>query len=82
MMEMGSLELARLSPARSIRQRVKYSMGNAPIVCLNFRSKVDRDMPARSASFCIVWISASAGPNSPEARLLDWGTGCGLEAPE
>ena len=50
MTEMGSLEFVSLSPASSIRQRVRYSMGDAPTVSLNFRAKVDRDMPARSAS--------------------------------
>ena len=54
MTEMGSLEFASLSPASSIRQRVRYSMGDAPTVSLNFRAKVDRDMPARSASSCNV----------------------------
>src|SRR5260370_17924702 len=52
MAEMGSLEFVSLSPASSIRQRVRYSIGDSPTVCLNLRAKVDRDMPARSASFC------------------------------
>ena len=54
MTEMGSLEFASLSPASSMRQRVRYSIGDAPTVSLNFRAKVDRDMPARSASSCNV----------------------------
>jgi hypothetical protein len=49
-----SPEFTSVSPASSIRQRVRYSMGEALTVCLNFRAKVDHDMPARSASFCIV----------------------------
>ena len=51
---MGSLEFSSLSPASSIRQRVRYSIGVSPAVALNFRAKVDRDMPARSASSCNV----------------------------
>jgi len=50
-----------LSPARSMRQRVRYSMGESPTVCLNLRAKVERDMPAHSASFCRVqgWAGAA-----------------------
>jgi hypothetical protein len=44
----------RLSPARSIRQHVRYSMGDVPAFSLNLRAKIDRDMPARSASSCNV----------------------------
>jgi hypothetical protein len=44
MTEMGSLEFASLSPASSIRQRVRYSVGDAPTVSLNFRAKVDRKL--------------------------------------
>src|SRR5260370_10103015 len=70
MTEMGSLEFASLSRACSIRHRVRYSMGEAPTVCLNFRAKVDRDMPARSASFCIVQPCAGSSCIELIAALL------------
>ena len=54
MAETESLEFASLSPASNIRQRVRYSMGDAPTVSLNFSAKVDRDMAARSANSCNV----------------------------
>jgi epsilon-lactone hydrolase len=54
MAETGSLELVSLSPASSIRQRLRYSIGDVPTVSLNFRVKLVRDMPARSASACKV----------------------------
>src|SRR5580704_15596534 len=44
---MESLVFAILSPANSIRQRVKYSIGDTPTVSLNLNAKIDRDMPAR-----------------------------------
>ena len=50
MAEIGSLEFTSLSPASSIRQRARYSIGAAPTVCLNLSAKIERDMPARSAS--------------------------------
>ena len=50
MAEMRTLEFASLSPASSMRQRVRYSMGDSPTVCLNLSVKVDRDMPERFAS--------------------------------
>src|ERR1700737_4477230 len=68
MTEMGSLEFASLSPASSIRQRVRYSMGDSPTVCLNFRAKVDRDMPARAASSCNV--QRCAGSSCIRAHLF------------
>ena len=37
MTEIGSLEFTSLSPAQSIRQRVRYSMGDAPTVSLNLK---------------------------------------------
>src|SRR5271155_4552546 len=54
MTETGSLEFSSVSAASSIRQRVRYSMGDSPTVCLNFKAKVDRDMPARFPSSCNV----------------------------
>jgi hypothetical protein len=45
--EMESLVFAILSPASSIRQRVRYSIGGTPTVSLNLSAKIDRDMPAR-----------------------------------
>jgi hypothetical protein len=33
--------------ASTIRQRVRYSMGDMPIVALNFRANVDRDIPGK-----------------------------------
>jgi hypothetical protein len=47
MAEMGSPGFISLSLASSIRQRVKYSVGDVPTVSLNFRAKVDRDVPTR-----------------------------------
>ena len=49
-----SLEFSSLSAASSIRQRARYSMGVSPTVFLNFWAKLDRDMPADSASSCKV----------------------------
>ena len=54
MIEMGSLEFSSLSPASAMRQCARYSIGDVPTVSLNFRAKVDRDMPARAASSCNV----------------------------
>ena len=54
MVETESLEFISRSPASSILQRVRYSMGDVPTVSLNLIAKADRDMPARSASFCRV----------------------------
>ena len=54
MVDTESLELSNRSPAASIRQRVRYSMGDAPTVLLNFKAKIVRDMPARSARDCNV----------------------------
>ena len=42
-----TLVFAILSPANSIRQRVRYSMGDDPTVSLNLSAEIDRDMPAR-----------------------------------
>ena len=42
MAETGSPEFASLSPANNIRQRVRYSKGEAPTITLNFRAKVER----------------------------------------
>jgi hypothetical protein len=52
MLETESLELISRSPAASIRQRVRYSMGDAPTVFLNFKAKIVRDIPARFARDC------------------------------
>ena len=60
MTETGSLEFMSLSPASSMRQRVRYSIGDAPTVILKRSAKVDRDMPARSASACKVQRRAGA----------------------
>jgi hypothetical protein len=48
MADSPSLELASLSPASNMRQRVTYSMGEEPTVALNLKAKADRDMRARS----------------------------------
>ena len=45
-----SSEVISLSPARSIRHRVKYSIGLDPTVSLNLIAKMDRDMPTLSAN--------------------------------
>jgi hypothetical protein len=81
MTEMGSLEFSSLSAANSIRQRVRYSMGVSPTVSLNFMAKLDRDMPARSASACNVQRCAGSpfayrrpsvlNPDASHARLVD-----------
>jgi len=42
---MEPLVFAILSPASSIRQRVRYCIGETPTVSLNFSAKIDRDMP-------------------------------------
>lgn len=42
--EMESLVLANLFLASSIRQPVRYSIGDTPTVSLNLSAKVDRDM--------------------------------------
>lgn len=41
---MESLVFAILSPASSIRQRVRYSIGDTPAVSLNLSAKVDLDI--------------------------------------
>lgn len=51
-MQMGSSEFVSLSPAINIRQRVRYSIVDVPPVALSFSAKIDRDIPARFASFC------------------------------
>jgi hypothetical protein len=68
MTEIGSLEFASLFPARSIRQRVRYSIGDAPTVSLNLRANVDRDMSARCASSCNV--QPCAGSSCTAAKSL------------
>lgn len=51
---MGSLKFASWSQASIMRQRVRYSMADVPTVSLNFRAKIDRDIPARCANSCNV----------------------------
>lgn len=46
MAETESLEFSSLSPASSMRQRVTYSVGEVPIVSLNFWANPERDMRA------------------------------------
>src|SRR5471032_2947461 len=70
MAEMESLELASLSPASSMRQRVRYSIGEAPTVSLNFSAKVERDMPARSANSCKVQRCAGSSCIAPIAAPI------------
>ena len=43
-------------------------MGDAPTVSLNFRAKVDRDMPARSASSCNVQRCAGSSCMAVDRR--------------
>jgi len=52
--EIGSPELVSLSPANCIRHWVRYSMGDVPTVPLNFKAKLDRDMPTHCPSSCNV----------------------------
>ena len=69
--EMESLVFTILSPASSIRQRVRYSIGDTPTIWRNLSAKVDRDMPPRRAnsstvqscagSLCIDAIAALIG---------------------
>ena len=54
MTETGSLEFSSLSPASSMRQRVTYSIGDAPTVSLKRWAKAERDMQARPANACNV----------------------------
>src|SRR5271155_4634113 len=70
MTEMGSLEFANPSPACSILQCVRYSMVDSPTVCLNFRAKVDRDMPARPANSCTVQRCAGSSCIEAIAALI------------
>ncbi len=68
--EIGSPELVSLSPANSIRHRVRYSMGDVPTVALNFRAKLDRDMPTRSATSCNVQRRAGSSCMRSIAALI------------
>src|SRR5580700_11105056 len=54
MTEMESLALAKLSAASSMRQRVRYSIGDVPTIFLNLRVKAVRDMAEDSANDCTV----------------------------
>lgn len=48
--EMESLEFDRRSAASSMRQCLKYSIGDVPTVFLNFRLNAVRDIAAASAN--------------------------------
>ena len=67
--EMESLVFAILSPASSIRQRVRYSICDTPTVSLNLSAKIDRDMPAGCPNSSTVqscpgssWMDVIAAP--------------------
>ena len=70
---MESLLFAILSPASSIRHRVRYSIGDTPTVSLSLSAKVDRDKPARCPNCSTVQCHYAVLFRSLSRQGLDYG---------